>query len=32
LDCKYVRNWSLSSDFKILSRTLASVVNQDGAY
>jgi Undecaprenyl-phosphate galactose phosphotransferase WbaP len=32
LDCKYVRTWSLGSDFKILSRTLSSVVNQDGAY
>jgi Undecaprenyl-phosphate galactose phosphotransferase WbaP len=32
LDCRYVRTWSLSSDVKILSRTLSSVVNQDGAY
>jgi Undecaprenyl-phosphate galactose phosphotransferase WbaP len=32
LDCKYVRTWSLSSDIKILLRTLSSVVNQDGAY
>ena len=32
LDCRYVRNWSLSSDITILARTLSSVVNQDGAY
>jgi lipopolysaccharide/colanic/teichoic acid biosynthesis glycosyltransferase len=32
LDCRYVRTWSLLSDAKILSRTLSSVVNQDGAY
>jgi lipopolysaccharide/colanic/teichoic acid biosynthesis glycosyltransferase len=32
LDCRYVRTWSLSSDAKILARTLSSVVNQDGAY
>jgi exopolysaccharide production protein ExoY len=32
LDCKYVRNWSLLSDIRIIFRTLRSVVNQDGAY
>ncbi len=32
LDCKYVRSWSLLGDAKIMSRTLTSVVNQDGAY
>jgi Undecaprenyl-phosphate galactose phosphotransferase WbaP len=32
LDCRYVREWSLSNDVKILSRTTFSVVNQDGAY
>lgn len=32
LDCKYVRDWSLGNDLKILSRTTFSVVNQDGAY
>jgi Undecaprenyl-phosphate galactose phosphotransferase WbaP len=32
LDCKYVRTWSLLGDAKIMSRTLSSVVNQDGAY
>jgi len=31
LDCKYVNEWSLFLDLKILIRTLASVVNQDGA-
>lgn len=32
LDCQYVGQWSLSGDIKILSRTLSSVVNQDGAF
>jgi Undecaprenyl-phosphate galactose phosphotransferase WbaP len=32
LDCKYVHSWSLLGDAKIMSRTLSSVVNQDGAY
>jgi len=32
LDCKYVHSWSLLADAKIMSRTLSSVVNQDGAY
>ncbi len=32
LDCRYVGQWSLLGDFKILSRTFASVVNQDGAF
>ncbi|HEY5330001.1 MAG TPA: sugar transferase [Acidobacteriaceae bacterium] len=32
LDCRYVRSWSLLEDAKIMSRTLSSVVNQDGAY
>jgi len=32
LDCRYVRSWSLLGDAKIMSRTLSSVANQDGAY
>ena len=32
LDCKYVRDWSLAGDAKIMVRTLSSVINQDGAY
>ena len=32
LDCQYVEQWSLWRDFVILSKTLMSVVNQDGAY
>ena len=32
LDCKYVNNWSLRGDTKILFKTIFSVVNQDGAY
>jgi len=32
LDCRYVRSWSLLGDAKIMSRTLSSVVNHDGAY
>ena len=32
LDCRYVREWTLLGDLKILVRTLFSVVNQDGAY
>jgi Undecaprenyl-phosphate galactose phosphotransferase WbaP len=31
LDCEYVGRWSLLLDIKILLRTFASVVNQDGA-
>jgi Undecaprenyl-phosphate galactose phosphotransferase WbaP len=31
LDCQYVKEWSLFLDIKILLRTFASVVNQDGA-
>jgi Undecaprenyl-phosphate galactose phosphotransferase WbaP len=32
LDRKYANNWSLTGDLVILFRTLASVMNQDGAY
>lgn len=32
LDCKYVEEWTLLLDLKILLATLRSVVNQDGAY
>ncbi len=32
LDCRYVREWSLRGDSRILLRTLSSVANQDGAY
>jgi Undecaprenyl-phosphate galactose phosphotransferase WbaP len=32
LDRRYAHHWSLTADFKILLRTLPSVVNQDGAY
>ncbi len=32
LDCRYVGQWSLLADIKILSRTFASVMNQDGAF
>jgi Undecaprenyl-phosphate galactose phosphotransferase WbaP len=32
LDCKYVKEWSLFLDVKILLRTFSSVVNQDGAF
>ncbi|MGI4828642.1 MAG: sugar transferase [Janthinobacterium lividum] len=32
LDRHYARHWSLMADFRILCRTLSSVVNQDGAY
>jgi len=32
LDRSYAHNWSLFGDIRILSKTLASVVNQDGAY
>jgi lipopolysaccharide/colanic/teichoic acid biosynthesis glycosyltransferase len=32
LDCEYVMHWSLSRDFRILSKTYSSVVNQDGAF
>ena len=32
LDRRYAQNWSLTGDFKILCRTLSSVVNQEGAY
>jgi lipopolysaccharide/colanic/teichoic acid biosynthesis glycosyltransferase len=32
LDCNYVNRWSLRRDIKILLKTFAVVVNQDGAY
>jgi exopolysaccharide production protein ExoY len=32
LDCEYVERWSLMRDIWILTKTFASVVNQDGAY
>jgi Undecaprenyl-phosphate galactose phosphotransferase WbaP len=32
LDCRYVREWSLAGDLKILVQTLTKVANQDGAY
>ena len=32
LDRRYAQHWSLTGDFKILCRTLSSVVNQEGAY
>jgi lipopolysaccharide/colanic/teichoic acid biosynthesis glycosyltransferase len=32
LDCEYVEHWSLTRDILILSKTFASVVNQDGAF
>ena len=32
LDCKYVRDWSLWMDSKILVKTIACVVNTDGAF
>ena len=32
LDREYAHHWSLTADLRILSRTLSSVVNQDGAY
>jgi len=32
LDRRYAHNWSLFGDIRILSKTLSSVVNQDGAY
>ena len=32
LDREYAHHWSLMADFRILLRTLSSVVNQDGAY
>ena len=32
LDCRYVKEWSLMRDLRILVLTLTSVVNQDGAY
>jgi Undecaprenyl-phosphate galactose phosphotransferase WbaP len=32
LDRQYAHNWSLLEDVRILSKTLPSVVNQDGAY
>jgi len=31
-DCKYVDNWSLSGDLRILAKTLLSVADQNGAY
>jgi Undecaprenyl-phosphate galactose phosphotransferase WbaP len=32
LDCRYVEQWSLNGDIKILTKTFSSVVNQDGAF
>ena len=32
MDCKYVAQWSLLRDLRILVLTLRSVVNQEGAY
>ena len=32
LDCRYVREWSLWGDVKIMLRTLASVIKRGGAY
>jgi len=32
LDCEYVGRWSLGEDVRILSKTLSTVVNQEGAY
>ena len=32
LDRHYAHHWSLAADLRIMSRTLSSVVNQDGAY
>jgi lipopolysaccharide/colanic/teichoic acid biosynthesis glycosyltransferase len=32
LDCDYVNRWSIRRDVKILMKTFAVVVNQDGAY
>ncbi len=32
LDCQYVKQWSLSEDVKILTKTFSTVVNQDGAF
>ncbi len=32
LDCAYVEHWSLQKDVRILLKTFASVVNQDGAF
>ena len=32
LDRRYTREWSLAGDFRILVRTVTSVVNQDGAW
>jgi len=32
LDCAYVERWSLQKDVRILLKTFASVVNQDGAF
>jgi lipopolysaccharide/colanic/teichoic acid biosynthesis glycosyltransferase len=32
LDCEYVERWSLQKDAKILLKTFAAVVNQDGAF
>lgn len=31
LDCEYIENWSMGLDFKILIRTVASVLKSDGA-
>jgi lipopolysaccharide/colanic/teichoic acid biosynthesis glycosyltransferase len=32
LDCYYVNRWSLRTDIKILLKTFAAVLKQDGAY
>ncbi len=32
LDCEYVREWSLTRDLVILSKTFSAVVKQNGAY
>ena len=32
LDCEYVEHWSLMREIVILTKTFASVVNQDGAF
>jgi Undecaprenyl-phosphate galactose phosphotransferase WbaP len=32
LDCEYVGRWSLGEDVRILSKTLSTVVNQEGAF
>jgi lipopolysaccharide/colanic/teichoic acid biosynthesis glycosyltransferase len=32
LDCRFVHEWSLWMDIKILIRTISTVINSDGAY